>query len=373
MNTLKVNRARLVRRFLRLVKIDSLSREEGRLVKYLKKQLSALGIRPHEDDAGWEIDGEAGNIIARLKGNVKRSPTLLLNAHLDTVMPGKGIRPRLKKGIIKTDGTTVLGADNKAGIAVILEFVRMLKENRIPHPELRLIFTVAEEIGLLGSKSLRKKFLKADLGYTMDGGQVETIIYKAPSQSNIEAEIIGRAAHAGVHPEEGINAIKVASVAIAQMKLGRIDSETTANIGIIKGGLATNIIPERVELKGEARSNDLKKLKKQITHMEEKLWSACGKFKARLKVKVESAYRSFNIDKKEKVVALALKAAKKIGLKPALKATGGGSDANIFNAFGIPTVILGVGAERVHTTQEFIAVDSMVKAVRYLLAIVEDA
>lgn len=286
---------------------------------------------------------------------------------MDTVSPGQKIKPIQGKVFITSDGTTVLGADNKAGVAVILEILKVLKEKKIPHPPLRVVFTVAEEIGLIGAKALPEKVLDADFGITLDGGDIDKIIFKAPSQYNLSASVIGRAAHAGIHPEEGINAIKVASVAIAKMKLGRIDSETTANIGVIQGGKATNIIPDKVELKGEARSHSLKKLKRQVEHMEKILFRACSKYKARLKIQVEQVYRQFEIKKSERVLKLAASAVRKSGIKPVVKKTGGGSDANIFNAAGIPTVIMGVGADRVHTTSERIAVIDMVKGAGIVL------
>ena len=231
----------------------------------------------------------------------------------------------------------------------------------------------AEEIGLVGAKALPEKVFAADFGITLDGGDIDEIIYKAPSQYNLAATIIGRAAHAGIHPEEGINAIKVASVAIAKMKFGRIDKETTANIGVIQGGKATNIIPDRVELKGEARSHNLRKLKRQVEHMEKTLFRTCSKYRARLKVQVEQIYRSFEIRRSEKVLRLAVTAVKRAGIKPRLKQTGGGSDANIFNAAGIPTVIMGVGADRVHTTSERVAIEDMVKGAGIVLDLVRES
>ncbi len=309
---------------------------------------------------------------SEVKGNLKDVPKILLNVHLDTVSPGEGVNPQIRKGYIGSNGTTILGADNKAGIAVILEVIRSLREDSIPHGDIILLFTVAEEIGLLGSKNLSKKNFDADFGFTLDGGDVPEIINQAPSQDNIEAEVYGKAAHAGVHPEEGISAIKVASVAISKMKLGRIDAETTANIGVIKGGVATNIIPEKVELKGEARSHNPKKLKKQIEHMEGILSEACRKHKARLKLKVAPAYRSFKIEKNNPLLKLIIGVAKAAKLKPKVKRTGGGSDANIFNALGIPTLILGTGADRVHTTQERVAIDDMVSSAKFVLEIIKE-
>jgi tripeptide aminopeptidase len=357
-----INKRRLIKTFKDLVQIDSLSLKEGKVVDYLQRELKKLGLRYYQ--AGRVTDGEVGNLIVDIPG---QGPRILLNAHVDTVSPGENIKPIERKGYMVSDGKTILGADNKAGVAVILEILRVLRKQKIPHPSLRIVFTVAEETGLFGAKALPKKVLSANFGITLDGGDINEIIYKAPSQYNLTATVLGKAAHAGIHPEEGINAIKVASTAISKMKLGRIDKETTANIGVIKGGRATNIIPDEVELKGEARSHNPNKLKRQVAHMKKTLLQACSKNKARLELKTDQVYRSFEIKKTEKVLKLAISAVKKSGVKPILKQTGGGSDANIFNAAGIPTVIMGVGADRVHTTAERIAIQDMVRGAEIIL------
>lgn len=363
-----LNKKRLVRTFKALVKIDSLSLFEGKIAKYLRKELRVLGIKIRE--AGVPRDGEAGNLAAFLPGNGINSPRLLLNAHIDTVSPGNNIKPIEKKGYLFSDGTTILGADNKAGVAAILEILHVIKEKKLKHPPLRIVFTVAEEIGLVGAKALPEKILKADFGLTLDGGDIDQVINQAPTQYNLTATIVGKSAHAGIHPEEGINAIKVASAAISNMRLGRIDQETTANIGIIKGGKATNIIPDEVELKGEARSHNPRKLEKQVEHMEQVLFRACRKYQARLKLKVERIYKSFKINLKDKTVALVLSALRESGINPKVEKTGGGSDANIFNQYGIPTLILGVGADRVHTTKEQLCVEDFVKGTEAVLRII---
>lgn len=366
-----INKRSLIRTFKKLVRIDSLSLREGKVVRFLQKELRALRLKCYE--AGRIRDGEVGNLVVEVPGRGIKKPRILINAHLDTVSAGKNIKPVERGGYIYSDGTTVLGADNKAGVSVILEILKVLKEKKIPHPPLRVIFTVAEEIGLLGAKALPEKVLYADFGITLDGGDVDEIIYKAPSQYNLTATIFGRAAHAGIHPEEGINAIKVAAIAIAKMKLGRIDKETTSNIGVIKGGKATNIIPDEVELKGEARSLSFSKLKRQVENMEKILLRTCSKYKARLKLRVEQTYRSFEVKKSARVLKLAVSAVKKSGIKPILKQTGGGSDANIFNAAGIPTIIMGAGADRVHTTSERVAVEDMLKGAENILNLLEEA
>jgi tripeptide aminopeptidase len=360
-----INKRRLVVTFKKLVKIDSLSLQEEKIVKLLQKELSRLGYRSFL--AGRPREGKVGNLIVNIAGNGVKRPCLLLNAHLDTVSPGKNIKPLEKNGYLSTDGSTILGADNKAGVAAILEVLRVLKEQNLKHPPLQVIFTVAEEIGLLGAKALPQKLLKADFGITLDGGEVEKVIYKAPSQYNLTATVIGKAAHAGIHPEEGINAIKVASEAISRMKLGRIDSETTANIGTIQGGKAVNIVPDEVLLKGEARSHNLAKLDKQLEHMERVLFKTCEKYRARLKLRVERVYKAFEINKKSDLISLVNFAFKASHIQPKLEKTGGGSDANIFNDLGIPTVILGVGADRVHTTREQIKIEDLAKGTENVL------
>jgi tripeptide aminopeptidase len=360
-----INKKRLVESFKKLVRIDSLSLKEGKVIRYLQKELKGLGLKPFQT-AKPKL-GEAGNLVADVPGKGQR---IILNAHVDTVSPGHNIRPIEKNGIIKTNGTTVLGADDKAGVAVILEVLRVLKENKLEHPPLRVIFTVAEEIGIVGAKALPKHLLKAQFGITLDSGDNHTIINQAPSQINLTAVIHGKAAHAGIHPEQGVNAIKIAAAAINKIKLGRIDKETTANIGVIKGGKATNIIPDEVVLKGEARSHDLGKLKRHIKHMQDVLKRECARAGARLKLKLEKMYPAYRIKENSHVFHLAAKAIKKSGRKPKAKTTGGGSDANIFNAAGVPTVNLGVGMHHVHTTKEIARIPYMVKGAEIVLNLI---
>ncbi len=363
-----INQRRLVETFKNLVRIDSLSLREKKIITFLKNELRSLALSSYE--AGKPKNGEVGSLVAEIPGVGLKSPRLLINAHVDTVSPGENIKIVAKGGHLTSAGETILGADNKAGVAVILELLRVIKEKRLSHPPLVVVFTVAEEIGLVGARALPKSLIDADFGITLDGGDIDKIICSAPTQYNITAKIIGKAAHAGIHPEAGINAITVAAKAIAKMKLGRIDKETTANIGIIKGGRATNIIPEEVEIKGEARSHDQRKLERQLKHLEAVLRSACDQTGARLDLKIEEVYQAFAVNKSNEVLKLAVCAARKNGLKPKLVPTGGGSDANIFNARGIPTIIMGVGADRVHTTSERIAVKDLVKGAEMVLTLI---
>lgn len=347
------------------MKVPSLSKNEQAFSRLLRKELRSLGIASYRD--------EIGNIYADIKGNDEKAPRLLLNAHMDTVGPAEKIKPKIRFGVIESDGKSILGADNKAGLAAIIEVLCALKEDKMRHGDIQVIFTVQEEIGLLGSREIKKSRLNADLGYVLDGGDVDTLYYKAPTQYNLTGEVIGKAAHAGVHPENGINAIKVASEAIAAMKLGRIDRETTANIGIIKGGQATNIVPERVEIKGEVRSHNIKKLKAQLKHMQKCFSKACYKRKAHFKINVDNIYDSFSLGKDERVLKLAQRSLLNLNLKPKVKLTGGGSDANNFNELGIKTLIIGVGADRVHTKNERIAKEDLFLGAKFLLEIIKES
>src|SRR3989339_1750020 len=322
-----INKNRLVKRFIKYVKIASPSCKEEKIGKLLVEEFRALGCSVSQD--------KLGNIFAYFRGDDKSRDSILLNAHIDTVAHNKPIRPKIKNGIITSSRDTILGADNKAGVAVILEVLQAIREEKLSHSDIQVILTVQEEIGLFGSREIKKKDIKARSGFVLDGGEISNIHNQGPAQFNLTATIIGKPAHAGVHPEDGINAIKVASEAIAKMKLGRIDFETTANIGIIQGGTATNIVPDEVELQGEARSHQVYKLNKQIKHMEQVLKKTCAKHHATTSIKTTHMYKAFQIDPCKKIVVLAQKAVEKAGFEPLLDRTGGGSDANIFNALGI--------------------------------------
>lgn len=369
-----VQRKRTVETFKRLVKIDSESLNEKKMGDYLIRLFRGLDYSVRQDRAGKVIGGNCGNIYISIPGKIRKAPPILLNAHIDTVVPGRKIRPKVRKGIVVSDGSTILGADDKAGVTAIVEAVRTLREKRIPHGDVQVLFTVAEEIGLRGAKQVNPKWIRAKWGYAVDGGMVQVVHGSGPSQDAIEVDIIGRSAHAGVHPERGIHAIQIASRAIARMRLGRIDKETTSNIGIISGGVAANIIPDRVHMVGEARSRNILKLRRQVHHMESVLAQECSRARAHLKLKVSKVYRSFVLKPKTPVMEVASRAISRIGLTPHVMPTGGGSDAHIFNLdYGIPTAIVGVGSANIHTKQESVPVDNLVNAARLVVALVMEA
>ncbi len=368
-----VNRDRLVESFLTLVRIDSESGQEGALRDYLRERLQDLGMEVYEDEAGRILGGEAGNLIAWKPGELP-GPSILLGAHMDTVVPGKGVKPVVEEEIIRSSGDTILGGDDKAGIAVIMEALQVLRERKIPHPPLEVVFTVSEEQGLMGSKHLDFARVRSKLGYVLDSdGETGHIVVRAPTQNEFSFTVLGRAAHAGMNPEEGLNAICVAAYAINHLNIGRIDEETTCNLGIISGGRARNIVADRVDLKGEVRSLTPAKLdavtEEMIAIFQEKVREKGGQ----CEVEVRHLYPAFNLDPEEPVVQIAVRAARALGKEPVLARTGGGSDANILNGQGIRCANLGIGMKKVHTTEEYIAVDSLVESTRYVLQIIEEA
>lgn len=249
----------VIQYFLELIAIDSESRDERAMMDRLKTDLSELGARVEEDQIHPGIGGNAGNLYALIPGNIDKRP-LLFCAHADTVKPGKNIKAQITDGRIHSDGTTVLGGDDKSGVAEIIMGIRQMLESGLEHAPVEVLITVSEEIGLLGAKHFDKSRLKSAFGYALDAHRVGDLVVGAPAQNSIKIVVSGQEAHAGVEPEKGVNAIRVAAEAIAAMPMGRIDHETTCNIGIIEGGTATNIVPNRVELKGEARSHNSAKL-----------------------------------------------------------------------------------------------------------------
>jgi len=377
MMRLRINRDRLADTFRQLVSIDSPSREEGAVADWIKRTLKKeIGAEVIEDQSRGQTGSESGNIIARIPGKEKIVP-LFFNAHMDTVEPGREIKILFKDGIFHSDGTTVLGADDKAAIAILIEAARLLKEHNVSHGPIEFLFTVCEEIGLLGAKSLDPALLEARAGYALDSSDPEVLINQAPCAIRFKVRVIGKAVHAGLHPELGINAIQVAARALAEVPLGRIDEYTTANVGLIHGGKATNIVPEEVELEGEVRSHNPEKLREVQDQVLETFHKIALDFKPvensglpLIKTEVIDDYPLMSVSEEHPLITTAVKAAKGLGRKLRLDMTGGGSDANIFNAKGLATVVMGIGMQNVHTTSEHIRLDDMVATAELVLEII---
>lgn len=367
-----VNRDRMVEEFMELVRIDSLTKNERKMADVLKRKLGELGLDVVEDGAGEKIGGNTGNLIATLKGGKPVAPILLM-AHMDTVVPGIGKKPVVSDGYLRSDGTTILGADDASGIECILEVLRVLKEDNIPHGDIQVAFTVAEEGGLFGSRNMDYSLIHAKYGFVMDGdGPIGSVAVKAPSQYRMYVDIRGKAAHAGVAPEKGVSAIQIAAEAIAGMKLGRIDFETTANIGSVTGGGETNIVCDRIEVRAEARSRNAQKLEDQNAHMKECFEKAAAKFGGSVEYKAWIEYPSYAIAKDSDIMGFLGKAAKDVGIELRPAETGGGSDTNVINGKGIQAVDLSVGVESFHSVDEHLLIDDLVKAAEFLTAIISN-
>ncbi len=368
--SIEVNKERLIETFLNLAKIRSPSKKEEEISRYIEKIFRDLNA----DEIFYD---NYRNLIIRFNGE---GNFVMLNSHLDTVEDTPDINVQINGDIIKTDGKTILGADAKSGVAEIIEAIRMIKENGLKHRSLEIVFTREEEIGLYGAKNLDYSKLKSKYGFVLDHGDVDEVVVGAPSACRIHIKIYGIKAHAGASPEKGINAIQVASKAIARMPCGRIDSETTANVGVIKGGTASNIVPDYVEIKAEARSHKEYKLEMVVNEIKKCVFDAIkesakiidGELKfARDEIDIRKDYKCFRISEDDEIVKEVFEAGRHLGFDMHTAISGGGSDANVFNEKGIKCVILGTGMQKVHTHQEFIKISDMVNATKLIFELIK--
>ena len=342
---MKVNQDRLIKTFVDLVKIDSESGEEQEVINYLQKIMVDFGFNTVID--------ETGNLICSNSSN----PKLLLAAHTDTVIPGKNIHPIIEGNVIKTDGTTILGTDDKANIAIILEILQVIKESNL-EVSMEVIFTVGEEIGLVGSKNLDYTKIKSKVGLNLDGetGEIDTA---EASIMVFDIEIIGKAAHSGMAPEKGINAIKIAAEAISVLDLGKIDEETTANIGLIQGGTAINTVPEKVSIKAEVRSRSEEKFNYQIAIIKETFEQITEKYGGTVEIKSEQTAFAYKVPVDDKLITVLKNSFVKNGVKPGLMEINAACDANNFSRNGIKCVTTGGFGKNYHTTSEYLEIDRL--------------
>lgn len=351
-----VNEKRIRSTFEELVRIYTPSKGEREICDLLKKKLKALGASKIVEDNGGSVEGgNAGNLIATFSANAEGLPSLALTAHMDSVECCRGIEPVLENGVYHSKGDTILGSDDKAGVAAILEGLALMKENFIPHGKITVIFTVQEEIGLVGSKHIEEKYLEGiDFGYTFDAdGGAGNAFIAGPAEYTLKFTCHGVAAHAGMAPEKGTNAVMMAAKGIAKAPTGRIDEETTCNIGVISGGIATNIVPELCVVRAEVRSRNPEKLEKITDEMITAFEKAAAEFpEGRLDVEKNKEYESFEIENEAPVLKLFRAACKEAGFEVKTAPSGGGSDANWFGTKGFPAVLCGVGMTDFHTNRE---------------------
>lgn len=368
-----VNEDRLASLFKELILINAPALEERPVVDHVKSLLTDIGLEVWEDDSAAEIGGNAGNLIAVLRGNLPKAPKIFFSAHFDTVEPTDRLTIVEREGVFYSDGTTILGADDKAGMAPAIEMARVLQETGEPHGDIYFLFSVAEEIGLLGAQALKIEELGLDFGYVLDTGPpVGTFVTRTATHDNLSITIKGKPAHAGKDPEKGINAIVVAAHAISGMKLGRIGPETTANLGNIVGGTATNVVCAEVKIKAEARSTDLTELDAQVDHMIQRFEQAAREMGAEVHIDHTRHYSAYEIPAGSPVVTIAQAASRTLGFEPALRTTLGGSDANAFNAKGVPAIVVATGMDKIHTHEECVSRQDLIAVAELCLAIVRE-
>jgi tripeptide aminopeptidase len=360
--------------FTELAALPSPPGEERAVADAVVRYLRDLGLHVDEDDSGSRIGSTMGNLLARLEPTTGGGIPIFLCAHLDTVPPAGPIDPVVEDGVVRNAAGTILGADNKAAVAVMLEAARVLLVENRPHAGVELLFTPKEEVGLVGAYAFDHERLRARIGYVYDmAAPIGTIILAAPSARKLTIRFHGRAAHSGMYPEEGRSAIAAAARAIADMRLGRLDDETTANVGIIRGGSARNIVPEWCELEAEARSLDDAKVVEVVQEILDVCTFAAGVAECEVETEVQGDYRAYRFSRGDLPVRLAAAALQRAGYEPRYETTGGAADANVFNERGLACVNLANGMADIHTPDERISVDDLTGMVEVTLALVAAA
>ncbi len=378
--TVSINRTRLANTFTELCEISSPSRKEGAIAAHLKKVFTQLGADLiYEDQSAVKTGSEVGNLIIRFNGQMPESEGLFLSCHMDTVQPGDGVEVLRTGDIFTSKGETILGGDDKSGIAAIIETITLLKEGEIKFPEVEIIITTCEEIGLLGAKYVEYDKIQSRYGYAFDSSGIDLVVVGAPAANKIKVEIKGKAAHAGLCPEAGINALSLAAKALSSLNLGRLDQESTSNFGLIQGGVATNIVPELVTLKGEVRSHSPEKLTRYTKEIKDGFQSTidqwtpdemAGTIPPSFTFEVEDDYPALKLSGETPVIERIQAAAESTGKNLDYVMAGGGSDANIFCGNGLPTAIVATGMEKVHTLEEQLDLNDLVKITELIYSLI---
>ena len=360
--------------FLELAAIPSPPGHERGVATRVTAELDALGLAHDEDDCGASIGSEIGNIYCRIPATVEGGTPIFLNAHLDTVPPTGPIDPEVRNGVVVNRHDTILGGDNKAAVASMLAAVAAVVRERRPHAGIELVFTPMEEVGLRGAKGFDHRRLAAGFGYCYDhAAPIGNVVVGAPTQKSIRLVFQGRAAHSGIAPEQGRNAIQAASKAIAEMRLGRVDPATTANVGLISGGIAGNIVPPECTVSAEARSLDPERARTLAQEMLDAATHAANLCECGLESTIASEYEGYRFTRSHPAVKLAAQALEGDGHRVEYVESGGGADANVFNAEGMPCVNLCNGMAEIHTASEHIAVTDLEAMTRVTLGLIEAA
>jgi tripeptide aminopeptidase len=358
-------------RFVRLCELASPTGSERAVADAIVAELRDIGVEVTEDGAAGPAQAGSGNLIARIPG--EREAWVMFAAHLDTVPHEGAIEVILDQGVYRSAGATILGADDKAAVTILVELAA--RHTKIPPPAgLELVFTVAEEDGLRGAKELDLSALRSPFGFVLDHATpIGEVITAAPTYKRLTAEFEGTEAHSGIRPEDGRNAIAAAATAISRMQLGRLDDETTANVGVIMGGTASNVVAGRCRVDGEARSLDDERASKTIGAMVDACTWAASEHECDVDVEVTEMFQGYRLPSRAQSVTIARAAIERRGVEPREIATGGGSDANAFNAAGFETVLLANGTEANHTPEESVAAERIVQMYGICEAIVAEA
>ncbi len=360
--------------FLELCAIPSPPGEERRVADRVARELDRLGLEWEEDDAASRLGSSTGNLVCRLPGAVEGGVPLLLCAHLDTVPLDGGLDPVVEDGVVRNAGGTILGADNKSAVVAMLEAARRVVEEGRPHAGIELVFTPQEEIGLLGAMELDVDRLDARVGYVYDqAAPIGEVVLGAPSAQELALRFHGRASHAGMYPEEGRSAVLAAARAIVDMPLGRIDELTSANVGVVRGGTARNIVPEWCELEAEVRSHDFDRVGEVVQQLVDAASFAAAVSDCTLETRIEPKYQGYRHGSDDLAVRIACDALSRAGFEPRLTLSGGAADANVFTTRGLPCVNLANGMVDIHTHDERIAVEDLERMVDVTLALVDVA
>ena len=364
----------LLDHFLELCAVPSPSGRERRVADLVGEYLSDLGLEWDEDDTAAELEGEAGSIFCRLPATSDGGTPLFLCAHTDTVPPEGPIEPVVDDGVVRNGAGTILGSDNKAAVVVMLEAVRRILDERRPHGGIELVFTPQEEVSLRGAAAFDQTRLVAKTGFVYDqGAAIGEIVLGSPHGRLLDFRFHGRAAHAGMAPEEGRSAVAAAARAIADFRLGRVDEETSANVGVISGGTARNVVPERCSFQAEVRSHDERKATELVREMLETAAYAASLADCEVESEVRPSFPGYRFRESDPVVRLAAEALSACGFEPSYALSGGGADANVFNARGLSCLNLANGMMEIHTPDEHIAVADLEAMVEVTLALVERA
>jgi tripeptide aminopeptidase len=359
--------------FTELAAVQSPPGEERAVADIVIRYLRDCGVAVDEDGTGPEIDSTMGNVYARLEPTAEGEP-LFLCAHLDTVPPTAAIEPVVEEDVVRNAAGTILGADDKAAVGVMLEATRRVLAERRPHAGIELLFTAKEEVGLVGAYAFDHTRLHAKIGYVYDqAAPIGVVILGAPYSQSLEVTFHGRASHSGMHPDDGRSAIGAAARAISEMRLGRVDEDSTANVGTIKGGTATNIVPEWCTFVAEARSQDERKLADLVQEMQDAITFAAGVWECDVETVARKSYRGYRFSKGDRAVALAAEALGRTGHEVTYELSGGAADANVFNERGLQCVNLANGMADIHTPNEHIAVADLEAMVDVTLALFDAA